>query len=79
MVEYHLDDRSHETVIDEAAARGLGVVVKKGLASGRLPAAAAVPFVLAHPGVSTLIVGSLSESHLRENLALARGSASRTG
>ncbi len=72
MVEYHLDDRSAETVIGEAAARGLGVVVKKGLASGRLPPVAAVPFALANPGVSTLIVGSLSEAHLRENLALAR-------
>lgn len=72
MVEYHCDDRSHEAVIAEAAARGVGVVVKKGLAAGRLPAAIAVPFVLGNQGVSTLIVGSLSEIHLRENLELAR-------
>ena len=75
MVEYHVDDRSHETVISEAAARGVGVVVKKGLAAGRLPAAVAVPFVLANPGVSTLIVGSLLAEHLRENLELARRAA----
>jgi aryl-alcohol dehydrogenase-like predicted oxidoreductase len=71
MVEYHLDDRSHAPVIAEAAARGLGVVVKKGLASGRLGAAESIAFVLGTPGVSSLVIGGLNLDHMRANLALA--------
>jgi predicted aldo/keto reductase-like oxidoreductase len=45
--------------------------VKKGLASGRLKARDAVRFVLRHPAVATLVVGTLSVDHLRENLRYA--------
>jgi aryl-alcohol dehydrogenase-like predicted oxidoreductase len=72
MVEYHLQDRSHEAVIAEAAARGVGVVVKKGLASGRLDAREAIRFVLANPHVSTLVIGGLDLAHFEANLAAAR-------
>jgi aryl-alcohol dehydrogenase-like predicted oxidoreductase len=71
MVEYHLDDRSHTTVIAEAAAHGVGIVVKKGLASGKLPAADAIGFVLDDSAVASLVVGSLNIDHLRANVALA--------
>jgi aryl-alcohol dehydrogenase-like predicted oxidoreductase len=71
MVEYHLDDRSHAAVIADAAARGVGVVVKKGLASGKLPVAEAIGFVLADSAVASLVVGSLNIDHLRANVALA--------
>jgi len=72
MVEFHIEDPSHEEVIGEAHNRGIGVVVKKGLASGQLPAAEAIGFVLAHPGVSSLIVGSLDALHLAENAEAAK-------
>ena len=72
MVEFHIEDPSHEEVIGEAHNRGIGVVVKKGLASGQLPAAEAIGFVLAHPGVSSLIVGSLNALHLAENAEAAK-------
>ncbi len=72
MVEYHLRDRSHEAVIAEAATRGVGVVVKKGLASGALPADDAIRFVLENPNVSSLVIGGLSLEHFRTNLAAAR-------
>lgn len=71
MVEYHLNDTSHADVITEAADRGVGVVVKKGLASGHLPPAEALPFILAHPQVTSVIVGGLSLEHLRANIDLA--------
>lgn len=71
MVEYHLGDRSHAGVIAEAATRGVGVLVKKGLASGHLPPHEAIPHVLGTPGVSGLVVGGLSLAHLAENVALA--------
>ncbi|HVW01149.1 MAG TPA: aldo/keto reductase [Planctomycetaceae bacterium] len=72
MVEYHLDDTSHADVIAEAHRRGIGVMVKKGLASGRLPPQQAIPFVLAQPGVSNLVVGGLSLEHMRSNTECCR-------
>ena len=71
MVEYHPRDRSHEPILDEARGRGVGVVVKKGLASGHLPPDEAIPQVLAHPAVASLVVGSLSLEHMRANLEIA--------
>ena len=72
MVEYHPDNESHAPVIDEANQEGIAVIVKKGLASGRLPAAQALSFVLGNPAVAGVVVGSLSLDHLRENLRIAR-------
>ncbi len=71
MVEYNDSDRTHAGVIAEAADRGVGVVVKKGLASGRLAAEQSIPFVLGTAGVSSLVVGSLNLDHLAENVAVA--------
>ncbi len=73
MVEYHLEDRSHEALIREAAARSVGVIVKKGLASGRLAAADAVRFVLGNSDVAGLVVGGLNLAHFRENIRAANG------
>ena len=72
MIEFHAEDQSHEPVIREAHRLGIGVVVKKGLASGHLPAAEAIRFVVGHPGVDALIVGSLNGDHLAENVAVVR-------
>ncbi len=76
MVEYHADDPSHALAIAEAAQRGVGVVVKKGLASGRLPAAGAIDFVLRTAGVDSLVVGGLNIDHLRANIAIATAATS---
>jgi len=67
MVEYHLEDRSHADVITEASQRGIGVFVKKGLASGKLPPEDALRFVLSHPGVTSVIVGGLNLDHFAAN------------
>jgi len=69
MVEYHLQDRSHEGVVAEAAAADVGILVKKGLASGRLDPAQAVRFVLSNAAVGSLVIGSLSLDHLSDALA----------
>jgi len=68
MVEYHLHDTSHAEVIGAAASHKVGVVVKKGLASGHLPPADALRFVLANPHVASVIVGGLSLEHLKFNI-----------
>lgn len=67
MVEYHLNDTSHQDLITAAAARDVAVFVKKGLSSGKLPADDSIKFVLAHPGVTSLIVGGLNLDHFRQN------------
>jgi len=72
MVEYHLNDRSHAEVIEEAVRRGTGIVVKKGLASGHLPPARAIATVLDNRGVSSLVIGGLNVDHIRSNVNTAR-------
>ncbi len=68
MVPYNLEAPSHAAVIEEAHQAGVGVLVKKGLGAGRLAAAEALQFALTPAGVSSVVVGSLSLDHLRENL-----------
>jgi aryl-alcohol dehydrogenase-like predicted oxidoreductase len=78
MVEYHIDDTSHAEVIGAAAARGVGVIVKKGLASGRLAPAEAIDFVLRNAGVASLVVGGLNLDHIRANIECVRSCATRS-
>ncbi len=72
MVEYHLEDRSAEPVIVAAESRGIGVIVKKALASGKLPADVALRFVLSHSGVTSAVVGTLNLDHIQANLISAQ-------
>ena len=71
MVEYHPDDPSHAPVIEEAGQRGVAVLVKKPLASGKLAAAEAIPFCLTPPAVASLVIGGLNLKHIEQNLAIA--------
>ena len=73
MVEYHLEDRSHEGLIREAAARGVGIIVKKGLASGHLPADQAIDFVLSNRQVASIVVGGVNLTHFHDNVTVASG------
>lgn len=72
MVEYHVEDDTLAPILAEAATRGRIVIVKKGLASGRLPAAKAIEFVLSNAAVSSLVIGSMDADHMAENLRIAR-------
>jgi aryl-alcohol dehydrogenase-like predicted oxidoreductase len=71
MVEYHMNDQSHAAVIDEAAAAGVGVVIKKGLASGDLKPADGLPFLLGNRNISSIVIGGLNLNHIAENLKIA--------
>ena len=75
MVEYHALDESQRPVIEEAERRGIGVLVKKGLASGRIPATQAIPACLEPSGVASVVIGSLNLDHLRTNLQIANASS----
>jgi aryl-alcohol dehydrogenase-like predicted oxidoreductase len=71
MVTLHPQDRSFEEVIRTAQKKGVGVLVKKALASGRQPGA--LSFSLAMPGVSSVVVGTIDPAHLSENCDVADG------
>ena len=71
MVEHNLRDQSHGSVIAEAAEVGVGIVVKKGLASGALDPAEAIPFVLGTVGVASVVIGGLDVDHIQTNISLA--------
>jgi aryl-alcohol dehydrogenase-like predicted oxidoreductase len=59
-----------------AGTRGVGVLVKKALASGHTrDADSAIRFALNLPGVSSVVVGTLSNEHLRANVLAATNAA----
>ena len=76
MVEYHVRDQSYAPVITEAVDAGVGVVVKKGLASGEIDPVEAVPFVLGTAGVASLVIGGLDIDHIQANIRLAEAVSS---
>jgi hypothetical protein len=75
MLEYHPSAPSLRPAFARAAGLGRSVLVKKALASGRLAPAEAIPFALAAPAVTCVVVGSLRAAHLSECIALAQRKA----
>lgn len=83
MVTYNPSATADRVVIDAAHANNKGVLVKKALDSGHAvhsapeatqhldPVRASMDFVFAHPGVASIVIGSITEKHLRDNIANA--------
>jgi aryl-alcohol dehydrogenase-like predicted oxidoreductase len=78
MVTYNVSERDGQPVLDYCLAHHKGVLVKKALASGHLvsrnqPDAiqSSLDFVLAHPAVTSAIIGTISETHLTHNVQCA--------
>jgi aryl-alcohol dehydrogenase-like predicted oxidoreductase len=77
MVAYSPMSTEDSTVIDFAYQQNKGVLVKKAFASGYFhsltggnPVEESVKFVLTHPGVSSMITGTINRQHLAENIAV---------
>lgn len=74
MIEYHLEDRSQEPLILEAAERGAGVLIKKALQSGHLPGDEALRFVLhdspAAKAITSVVIGSLRPERMKSNMSV---------
>jgi aryl-alcohol dehydrogenase-like predicted oxidoreductase len=69
MVTLNPDYLLDKPAIDAARARGLGIVVKKALASGfAADPRAAIRFVTGTPGVASAVVGTLNPDNLRSNV-----------
>ena len=86
MVAWNTGFHEQQLVIEAAAAGGKGILLKKVLASGDLSAGGAVPAgmkaldyrvrsALALPGHPVVIAGTITPSHLEENLAAAAAGA----
>lgn len=78
MVTYNLKEQSERPVIDDAAKRHKGILIKKAFASGHLttdhpdPVQASLDQVLGIAGVSAVIAGTVNPAHLKENALKAR-------
>lgn len=78
MVTYQLGYDAEMPVIEQAAARNKGILIKKAFASGHLnadlddPVQASLNHILGTPGVSSIIAGTINPAHLRENVGKAR-------
>ena len=71
MLEYHPENTLRRQLIDRAADAGIGVLVKKGLDSGRIAPDVGINHALKNKEISSLIIGSLNLNHFAENCALA--------
>ena len=76
MATANLDYDEERPVFEEAARRGKGMLVKKGLASGHIAGREGVEKALAHlfdlPAVSSVIIGTIDPHHLRQNVEIGR-------
>ncbi|MCH9057474.1 MAG: aldo/keto reductase, partial [Planctomycetes bacterium] len=74
-------DRQDEPMVEAAARRGVGVLIKKALLSGHVadlpghetgdPIQRCLRFVFAHDGVSSVVVGTIDAEHLAHDVAAA--------
>jgi aryl-alcohol dehydrogenase-like predicted oxidoreductase len=72
MATFNLETDTDRPVIEHAHQLNKGVVVKKGLQSGHAQSVdEAFEYVLMQPGVSSMIVGTINQQHLRSNAEIA--------
>lgn len=70
MVTYNSECTDDKEVIRYAKQKQTGIFIKKAFASGHLkmPVADCMQFVFAEEGVTSVVVGTMNEAHLRENV-----------
>ena len=71
MVELNPELTDQLEVVREAHRRSVGVLIKKGLGSGRVAPARALPWLADLPEVSSIVIGTLSHSNMARNIELA--------
>lgn len=70
MLTYHAGYTDEAPVLDYCAQHGKGALIKKAFASGHVAdPRAALRFAANHPGVASVIVGTIDPHHLRDNVA----------
>lgn len=72
MITYNLEQQD-ESVLDYAREHGKGVLVKKGLMSGHAGSVEeSMQLLFGQSGISSVIVGTINQEHLAENVRLAK-------
>jgi len=78
MITYNLEHKEEKPVIDYAIEKGKGIFIKKALASGHIcdshnedPVKASFDFIFKDKGVTSAIVGTITPSHLKQNINTA--------
>ncbi len=69
MVTLNPQSTDDKEVIVHAQKHNKGIFIKKALDSGHLPAAEALQFVFAQPGVTSVVIGTINPVHLQQNIA----------
>ncbi len=69
MATLNLDEPGEANLVAEAGQKGVGVLVKKALASGH-SGPESLRFAATATGVSSVIVGTINPQHLEENVAV---------
>ncbi len=68
MATYTQDYTDEKAVLDHAALSNKNIILKKPLSSGRASNIdAAMQFAFSHPGVDSVIAGTINPNHLKEN------------
>jgi len=73
MITLNQDEQKELPLVQEAKVCGAGVLIKKPISSG-YGKPSVLPVTARHPGVSSLVVGTLNAAHLRENARLLQDS-----
>lgn len=77
MISYNLDYKDEQEVIDFCFQNSKGLLIKKGFSSGHLrsdqgdPVAQTMDLIFSQPGVSALVIGTIDQQHLRNNVQAA--------
>jgi len=80
MITYNLSQQEDASVIDAAEKQHKGILIKKGLASGHVVegtetnedgVSANLELIFAKPGVSSVVIGTINPTHLRQNVEAA--------
>jgi len=77
MLTYNLQERDQAAVVDFAAEHNKGILVKKGLMSGHLQdngkslLQESMQLIFSQRAISSMIVGTIKQDHLRQNVELA--------
>lgn len=76
MITYHAAYTDERPVIAQAFSKQKAIFIKKALASGHLSqlgskqtVASNLQFILAEPGVTSVIIGTINPEHLKENVS----------
>lgn len=68
MVWYSQSHTEESLIIDQAYNNNKGILVKKALDSGNTVSTNPLQFVLKHPGVNCIVIGSINQQHILDNI-----------